>query len=209
MSAPWFRFGESELALQAVDGSIAGRQVGRGADAVAPPRGLAARASVQLAGVNAAELFPGDGVVTGKLALDAKVEGSGLSAVALMGSLAGDGTFKLENGRVVRLDPAAFETVMRAVDQGLPIDSTRIRDRMDAALASGVLSVALAEGAISVNAGQARFERRDGARAARPMSPSAGASTWPTPRSKGRLTLVRDGRERTRLRIPVRKSPSD
>ena len=89
------------------------------------PEGLAARASVQLAGVNAAELLPGDGVVTGKLTLDAKAEGSGLSAVALMGSLAGDGTFKLENGRVVRLDPAAFDTVMRAVDQGLPIDATQ------------------------------------------------------------------------------------
>jgi len=151
------RFGESELALKAVDGSIAGGKLGAELTLSHRPEGLAARASVQLAGVNAAELLPGDGVVTGKLTLDAKVEGSGMSAVALMGSLAGDGTFKLENGRVVRLDPAAFETVMRAVDQGLPIDTTRIRDRMDAALASGVLSVALAEGAISVNAGQARL----------------------------------------------------
>ena len=77
---------------------------------------------MQVAGANAAELLPGDGVVTGKLTLDAQAEGAGMSAVALMGSLAGSGTFKLENGRVVRLDPAAFDAVMRAVDQGLPIE---------------------------------------------------------------------------------------
>src|SRR5262249_51922486 len=84
-------------------------------------------------------------------------EGSGMSAVALMGSLAGNGTFKLESGRIVRLDPSAFETVTRAVDQGLPIDAVRIRDRMEAALASGVLTVPLAEGTITVEAGQARL----------------------------------------------------
>ena len=112
--------------MQALDGGIAGGKLGGELTLSRRPEGLNARVSVQLAGVNAAELLPGDGVLTGKLTLDAKVEGSGMSAVALMGSLAGDGTFKLENGRVVRLDPAAFETVMRAVDQGLPIDVTRI-----------------------------------------------------------------------------------
>jgi large subunit ribosomal protein L24 len=182
------RFGESELALQAVEGSIAGGKLGAELALSHRPEGLAARASVQLAGVNAAELLPGDGVVTGKLTLDAKVEGSGLSAVALMGSLAGDGTFKLENGRVVRLDPAAFETVMRAVDQGLPIDATRIRDRMDAALASGVLSVALAEGAISVNAGQARLSDVT-ARAQRADVAVSGSVNLADAALEGRLTL--------------------
>src|SRR5712691_1357929 len=80
-----------------------------------------------------------------------------MSAVALIGSLGGSGTFTLESGRVVRLDPAAFDTVIRAVDQGLPIDAIRVRDRMDAALASGVFAVALAEGAITINSGQARL----------------------------------------------------
>jgi hypothetical protein len=77
--------------------------------------------------------------------------------VALMGSLAGNGSFKLENARVVRLDPAAFETVTRAVDQGLPIDAVRIRDRVEAALASGVFVAPLAEGTITVEAGHARL----------------------------------------------------
>ncbi|MGZ3352458.1 MAG: hypothetical protein ACXU89_26350, partial [Xanthobacteraceae bacterium] len=65
------RFGESELALQAVEGGIAGGRLGAELTLSRRPEGLTARASVQLAGVNAAELLPGDGVVTGKLTLDA------------------------------------------------------------------------------------------------------------------------------------------
>jgi len=45
----------------------------------------------------------------------------------------------------------------RARDQGLPIETTRVRDKMDAALAGGSLAVALAEGTIAINAGQARL----------------------------------------------------
>jgi len=80
-----------------------------------------------------------------------------MSAVALVGSLAGKGSFTLENGKLARLDPTAFETVIRAVDQGLPIDAARVKDKMDAALAGGKLAVALAEGAITIDAGQARL----------------------------------------------------
>jgi large subunit ribosomal protein L24 len=80
-----------------------------------------------------------------------------MSAVALIGSLEGSGTFTLESGRVARLDPKAFEAVIRAVDQGLPIESNRLRDRTDSALASGALAIPRAEGAITIAAGQARL----------------------------------------------------
>ena len=63
-----------------------------------------------------------------------------MSALALIGSLQGSGTFIIENARVARLDPKAFEVVTRAVDQGLPIDPDRLRDRVDMALAGGHLS---------------------------------------------------------------------
>jgi large subunit ribosomal protein L24 len=63
----------------------------------------------------------------------------------------------LENGRLARLNPAAFDAVIRAVDQGLPIETTRVRDKMDAALAGGGLAVAQAEGTVAINAGQARL----------------------------------------------------
>ena len=150
-------FGESELALQSIDGSMAGGRLAAELTFLRRADGLTARTHVRLAAANVAELLPGEGVLSGRLTLDLNAEGTGLSAVALVGSLDGSGTFTLENGRVVRLDPAAFDAVIRAVDQGLPIDTTRVRDRMDAALASGVLAVTLAEGAIAINAGQARL----------------------------------------------------
>jgi len=80
-----------------------------------------------------------------------------MSPVALVGSLAGSGSFTLENARATRLDPGAFDNVVRAVDQGLPIDGVRVRDRTDAALARGPLAVTLAEGAITINDGQVRL----------------------------------------------------
>ena len=139
------------------DGNIAGGRLVGELVFLRDGEGLIARSRIAITSANVAELLPGDGVVGGRLTVDLSAEGSGMSAVALMGSFAGNGSFKLENGRVVRLDPAAFETVTRAVDQGLPIDAVRIRDRMEAALASGVLTVPLAEGTITVEAGQARL----------------------------------------------------
>jgi len=151
-------FGSSELALQSLDGSIAGGRVAGELTFIRRAEGVSAHGHVRFAGANAAELLPGDGALSGRLTLDLTAEGTGMSAVALVGSLDGGGTFTLENGRLARLDPAAFDAVIRAVDQGLPIDAIRVRDRMDAALAnSGGLAVALAEGAIIINAGQARL----------------------------------------------------
>jgi large subunit ribosomal protein L24 len=75
----------------------------------------------------------------------------------LVGSLSGRGSFALENGRLARLDPAAFGGVMRAVDQGLPIDQGRIGERIGTGLAAGALIVPHAEGTISLNSGRARL----------------------------------------------------
>ena len=105
-----------------------------------------------------------------------------MSAVALVGSLSGGGTFKLENARVVRLDPTAFDTVIRAVDQGLPIDAVRIRDHAWAPRSRAACSVPLAEGAITIEAGQARLSGTT-VRAQRADSPSAAVSIWPKARS--------------------------
>jgi large subunit ribosomal protein L24 len=150
-------FGETQLALQVTDGTLAGGRMTGELVFLRDGEGLIARNRIWLTAANAAELLPGEGVISGRLTLNVATEGTGMSAVALVGSLSGGGTFKLENARVVRLDPTAFDTVIRAVDQGLPIDAVRIRDRMDAALASGVLAVPLAEGTITIEAGQARL----------------------------------------------------
>ena len=151
------RFGESELALQEMEGSIAGGRAAVDLTFLRRADGLSARTHVHLVGANAVELLPGEGALSGRLTVDLSAEGAGMSPVALVGSLAGSGSFTLENARVARLDPAAFDNVIRAVDQGLPIDPTRVRDRADAALARGGLAVTLAEGAISINEGEVRL----------------------------------------------------
>jgi large subunit ribosomal protein L24 len=118
---------------------------------------LIARSRIRLTDANAAEMLPGDGLISGRLAFDVSAEGTGMSAGALIGSLEGGGRFTLENGKLGRLDPAAFEAVIRAVDRGLPIDAISVREKIDSALASGGFAIARAAGSIVINAGQARL----------------------------------------------------
>ncbi len=153
------RFDQSELALTEIGGTLAGGRVAgklifqRGAD------GLRAESHLQFAGTEIAELLPGEGrpPLSGRLTFNVDVEGSGRSPVALIGSLRGGGTFTLQDGRAARLDPAAFDAVIRSIDQGLPIDATRIRDRIEVVLGNGGLPIPVAEGEIAVMAGQARL----------------------------------------------------
>jgi len=150
-------FADAELGLQGIEGTIAGGRLTGELTFVRRADGLTARTHLRVVGANAAELLPGDGSLSGRLTLEMAAEGAGMSPVALVGSLAGSGSFSLENARATRLDPGAFDNIVRAVDQGLPIDSIKVRDRADAALARGPLAVTLAEGAIAINDGQARL----------------------------------------------------
>src|SRR5581483_2261325 len=84
-------------------------------------------------------------------------EGTGRSPVALLGALTGTGTFMLQDGTLARLDPRAFDAIIRAADQGLPLDAERVRDRMEAVLTVGGLRVPLAEGEFMIGEGQARL----------------------------------------------------
>jgi large subunit ribosomal protein L24 len=95
--------------------------------------------------------------LSGKLTAALDLAGSGRSPITLIGSLKGEGTFTLRDGSIARFDPAAFEIVTRAVDLGLPIDATRIGDRMETALAISVLPITLAEGSIAASMGQLRL----------------------------------------------------
>ncbi len=151
------RLGESDLALQEIDAEIAGGRLTGDLTAQRRPDGLAASGRIRFTSTSAAELLPGDGVLSGRITLDLMAEGSGRSATALIGSLAGTGTFMLEKGKVQRLDPAVFEALVRAVDAGLPIDAVRVRGWIEKALAGRALPVTLMEGAITIATGQAHL----------------------------------------------------
>ena len=80
-----------------------------------------------------------------------------MSPIALVGALEGRGKVTLTGGALARLNPTAFDTVISAVDRGMPIDAARVRDRMDSALASGALAIRRAEAGVSIEGGRARM----------------------------------------------------
>ena len=153
------KWSRSEIAFTDVEGNLAdGRLTGqlvfdKSAD------GLSARGRIGLAGADANVLLAGETqpLVAGRLALQLDIEGAGLSPVALIGSLAGNGTVSLERGQFAGLNPQAFDLAARAVDQGMTVDATKIGEIAGAALASGRLGVSSAEGVITIAAGQVRL----------------------------------------------------
>ena len=153
------RFGKDEFAFDDMTGDIAGGRLAGQVSFRSAEEGLKARAKISLTGVDAASLLPSGArpPVTGSLDLSAEVEGTGLSPVALIGSLQGSGKLALADAQFAGLDPRAFDAVTRAVDQGLAIDAARISDVVSKALDSGRLAVKHAEGTIAVSAGQVRL----------------------------------------------------
>ena len=149
--------GETQLALQVTDGSVAGGRIAAELIFLREGAGLIARTRVKLVDADAAELLPGDGALSGRVGLEITAEGTGMSPIALVGALEGRGQLTLSGGAVARLNPAAFDTVIRAADAGMPIDAARVRERMDAALASGALAIRRAEAGVSIEGGQVRM----------------------------------------------------
>jgi uncharacterized protein involved in outer membrane biogenesis len=148
-------FGPSEIALDAFSADIAGGQISGRLAFQRDGDDLRARSLVRLTKADMTALFHTDGrLVTGRLSLDADLEGRGPSPVAIIGSLQGKGFFSIEDGKFARLDPSAFDAVIRSVDQGLPIEAMAIRRRIEAALAGGTLAVE-GDGAITAAAGKA------------------------------------------------------
>jgi large subunit ribosomal protein L24 len=152
------QFDQAELALDNIDGTLAGGRVAGAIGFERGAEGVTARARLNFAGADLAELIRGGPPpLSGRVTVGLNVEGTGRSPVALIGALKGGGTFTLQDARALRFDPASFDTVIRSVDQGLPIDAGRIRDRTEQALGGGALSIPLAEGEIAFAGGQIRL----------------------------------------------------
>lgn len=153
------RLGKNEIIVDDASGEAGGGKLSGRLSLRSGAEGLKTTVKVTLAGVDAASLMPPGPrpSVSGKLDLSADVEGSGLSPVALIGSLQGSGKIALADGQFAGLDPRAFDVVTHAVDQGLPIDGIRVGDVMRRALDSGQLAVKRAEGKLTLSAGQVRL----------------------------------------------------
>ncbi len=153
------RLGKDEFTFDDMAGDVGGGRLAGRLSFRAAADGMTAHGKVELTGADAATLLPQAArpPVTGSLGLSAEVEGTGLSPVALIGSLQGSGKITLADAQFAGLDPRAFDVVTRAVDQGLAIDAGRISDVVSKALESGQLSIKRAEGTIAVSAGQVRL----------------------------------------------------
>ena len=93
-----------------------------------------------------------------KISGQASFAGNGRSAAGLMGSLAGNGALKNESLKIPALDPAAYDAVVRATDQGLAVDAERISPVVEKALAAGVLNVASADVPFTIGNGTLRID---------------------------------------------------
>ena len=153
------RLGEGEIALEDIDGELAGGRLTGAATFRRLGDGVAMHGRLALAESNAAALLPGDGRagVAGKLTVQVEADASGRSPAALIGSLAGTGTVSLAAGEIARFDPDAFSAVISSVDQETTIDAAKVRDVMVAALDRGSLRVAHADSAFTIAAGDVRL----------------------------------------------------
>jgi uncharacterized protein involved in outer membrane biogenesis len=152
-------FGGGEVALDDISGALAGGDFSGKLSLKSGADGLRAQASVMVDNGDVTAMLPPAArpPLTGRLKLQAEIEGSGRSPVALVGSLHGAGNISLTGGQFSGLDPRAFGAVTKAVDQGLPVEGGKIEKLAGNALDSGQLTIKQADGELTINAGQIRL----------------------------------------------------
>jgi large subunit ribosomal protein L24 len=154
------RFTGSDVVAEAIEADLfGGRMSGeatlrRGGDGI----GLSGRIALRDAAATQIMAAENSSPFTGRAGIQLQLEGSGLTPRALVGSLNGSGKITLEKGVIAALDPKAFAAAIRSVDQGLPLDASRIRDVVMRALEAGPLVVHNAEAALSIAAGMVRID---------------------------------------------------
>ena len=153
------RFGGGEIAIEDITATLAGGKATGQLILRRSPEGLALNTRFALAGGDAGAILPSEAkpVFAGRLAVQAELEGSGLSPASLIGSLSGSGMITLEDGQIASLDPKAFNAALRVLDQGVAIDAAKIRDIVATVLDGGTLAVPRLDAPFAVNAGQIRI----------------------------------------------------
>jgi large subunit ribosomal protein L24 len=153
------RIDRDELALEDFSAAVAGGRLTGRLSFKETAQGLSTQGQLTLANADVTTFLP-DATrppITGRLGLDVYIEGAGRSPQALLGSLQGAGSVTLGNAEFAALDPRAFATVTRAVDQGQPIEAPRIQNFTTNALTSGRLAVRELKGDLTIGAGQIRL----------------------------------------------------
>ncbi len=149
------QFRPAEIALQNIDGGLAGGHVTgelafrRNAD------GLVGHGHIALAEADAATVLQTDKkMIDARLTLKADFDSFGSSPAALVRTAHGSGTIALADAQIAGLDPAAFVAAMRAADQGPAIETAKIQPAVNAALASGHLAAPQGDAAMTITDGR-------------------------------------------------------
>jgi hypothetical protein len=149
------QFRPNEIALQNIDGGLAGGHIigdlafRRNAD------GLVSHGHIALADADAATVLQTDKkIIDARLTLNADFDGFGSSPSALMRAAHGGGTVALADAHIAGLDPSAFVAAMRAADQGTTIELAKIQPAVNAALAGGHLAVPQGDAAMTITDGK-------------------------------------------------------
>jgi large subunit ribosomal protein L24 len=155
------RFSPTQIKAESIEADLLG---GRGTAEVTLRRsadGIGMHGHVAIKGADAAQLLFAEGPtppLSGRATLNMQFEGGGLSPRAMIGSLNGSGVLTLEKARVASLDPIAFSTVARSIDQGLPLDAQRVRGVVTRSLDAGPLAIASADASLAMAGGIVRVE---------------------------------------------------
>jgi large subunit ribosomal protein L24 len=98
---------------------------------------------------------------TGRLTLEAELQGQGLSPASLVGSLNGSGTLTAENVELAGLNPNAADTVLNALesDRSLANNSARVAQIASTALDAGKLKIASVTTPVVIADGRAQLSR--------------------------------------------------
>jgi uncharacterized protein involved in outer membrane biogenesis len=149
------RLAPPAITLSNLEGGIAG---GRFSGELSFQRNadeLSARGRVALTGASADAAFASKkNGIDGQAALTLQGDGSGLSAVGLIGSLHGSGKISLRDARFGGVDTAAFNAAARASEDNAPLDAAKIRAAVNAAMEGGRIAVPQAEADITMAGGQ-------------------------------------------------------
>jgi AsmA-like C-terminal region len=151
------RFEPSGMALEDGEGNLADGRLLVQANVRRDENGLSAHGQISLANADMAVLSGATSRAAGRLSLQVAADATGLSPATLVGAMSGTGTVSVESAQFGGLDPAAIDAAIQSVDRGVPVDSPRINDVINAALEAGKLNVPSATGTITISSGRARI----------------------------------------------------
>ena len=152
-------FDPATLAVDDMDGRLAGGHLTGALSFHRNGDGLAARLGVKLAGASAAAIVgPGFDVSGGQLTAAVQSEGFGASPASLVGSLNGSATMALANARFSGLDLGAFDAAIGTAGAGAPIDPAKVRTAVNAVLSGGHVDVPHGNVAVAIASGEARVK---------------------------------------------------